>query len=317
MRAFIAILAILTLTVPVGAGAAHRPDPVPAQIVRGTPDVPHGRLDKYEAFASRFVSARNVWVWVPEGYDPRGPRLPVIYMHDGQNLFETSTAYGGQEWGIDEALSAMGQKVIVVGVWNSPTRYADYFPQKLAAYLPPEMRAQVTDMAKGELKADDYLRFLVSELKPFIDRTYRTRTDAAHTSIMGSSMGGLISLYALGEYPQVFGRAACVSIHWPLMAPPTTPEAREAAADATAQAWEAWLRTAHFDPKRQRLYMDHGTRDLDSNYRPYSQKMETVLPRYGWVEGRNWRASVFEGTTHNEADWRARVDIPLGFLLAP
>lgn len=313
MRALVMVLAALILAVPVGSGAA---DPVPTQSVSATEDVPHGRLDKYEAFPSRFVSARHVWVWVPEGYDAKGPRLPVIYMHDGQNLFETSTAYGGKEWGIDEALSGMGQKAIVVGVWNSPTRYADYFPKKLAAYLPADMQAQVMDMAKGQHKADDYLRFLVEEVKPFIDRAYRTHPDAAHTSIMGSSMGGLISLYALGEYPQVFGRAACVSIHWPLMAPPTTPEAREAAANATAQAWEAWFRAAHFDPKRQRLYMDHGTRDLDANYRPYSLKMEAVLPRYGWVEGRNWRSSVFEGTTHNEADWRARVDIPLGFLLA-
>jgi predicted alpha/beta superfamily hydrolase len=169
MKPFFALLCLMVL--------ASCQAPNPSTIVR------------HSDVASAHVAARNVDVYLPEGYDPSGStRYPVLYMHDGQNLFSTETAYGGVEWRIDEVMDSLQLKAIVVGVWNSPKRFHEYAPM--------------------DSLSDAYLRFLVTELKPFIDSTYATKPDRENTFIMGSSMGGLISLYAVSEYPEVFGGAA-------------------------------------------------------------------------------------------------------------
>lgn len=276
-----------------------------------------GRLVKWEGVASAHVQPRNVTIWLPPGYDAGRRRYPVIYMHDGQNLFEPGAAFGGEEWGVDEALSAMiaqrgGQGAIVVGIWNTNLRGREYLPAKVAARLSPEARVRVEATHSGPSIADAYLRFIIEELKPRIDREYRTRAARADTSIMGSSMGGLISLYAMGEYPHIFGSAAALSIHWPLGDPRQGQGAPQAEVIA---AFDAWLNETRLRPGRNRLYMDHGTLGLDGFYRPYSMAMETILSRYGWRRDHGWISRVAEGADHNEAAWRARVADPLAFLL--
>lgn len=270
------------------------------------------RLIEYRDFASKQVAPRHVSVWVPDDYDPHGPRLPVIYMHDGQNLFEPGHAYGGAEWGVDEAMVARGGKAIVVGVWNTSLRGREYLPAKPVARLPAATQARIEAVHGGASLADAYLRFLVTELKPFIDRHYRTRRGPRDTSIMGSSMGGLISLYALGEYPRVFGQAACLSIHWPLANPADAPPSE---AQAVTDAMIDWLAHSRVRPGHNRLYVDHGSLNLDSYYRRYSEKIETRIPALGWRRDRDWRSLVFPGSDHNETSWRARLATPLTFLL--
>lgn len=273
--------------------------------------IPHAqaRLVEYPDFASAHVTARNVTVWLPDDYDAKGARLPVIYMHDGQNLFEPARAYGGKEWGVDEALSAMKRRAIVVGVWNTKFRGREYFPQKIFERLPADQRANAVATHGGAPMSDAYLRFLVTELKPFIDRNFRTRAGRADTSIMGSSMGGLISLYAVAEYPNIFGQAASLSIHWPMADP------RKSDPAAVADAFRTYLAASTVRPGRNRLYMDHGTLNLDSFYEPYSTRVDAFMPALGWRRGSNWVSRVFPGTDHNEAAWRARLDVPLSFLL--
>ncbi len=270
------------------------------------------RIENIAAFPSRYVEVRNISIWVPDDYDRTTDRLPVIYMHDGQNVFEPGRAYGGQEWGVDEALAGKQARAIVVGVWNTKYRGREYLPARVTALLDVATRERVEAVHGGPSMADAYLRFLVRELKPYIDSNYRTLTDRRSTSIMGSSMGGLISIYAMGEYPQIFGNAAALSVHWPL-ADPSKASVDEPA--AVARAFGTWLKQSRMNPVRNRLYMDHGTLNLDSFYRPYSLKMEALLTSRGWKNGANWRSEVFDGTDHNEAAWRARVDIPLSFLL--
>ena len=149
-------------------------------------------------------------------------RYPVLYMHDGQNLFDPALSYIGVDWGLDEAITRLAaegrvREAIVVGIWNTPKRFAEYMPAK--AITESGLPGDWPDMAwmrRQEIVSDDYLRFIVEELKPRVDATYRTLPGREDTSIMGSSMGALISLYALTEYPEVFGAAGCVSIHWPL-----------------------------------------------------------------------------------------------------
>lgn len=272
------------------------------------------RIVKIENFASSFVKARNVSILLPADYDGSGKRYPVIYMHDGQNLFEPGYAYGGKEWGVDEAMAGRNKQAIVVGIWNTNLRGREYLPAKVAANLPADLRARIESLHGGASLADNYLRFIVEELKPYIDRNYRTKTGAKSTSLMGSSMGGLISLYAMGEYPQVFGNAAALSIHWPL-ADPT--KASAADRDAIVAAFATWLKQSRMRPVTNRFYTDHGTVNLDSFYSPYSSRMNEVFANLGWKKGRNWSSQIFEGTDHNEAAWRERVDIPLDFLLSP
>ena len=225
---------------------------------------------------------------------------------------------------MDDAVSRMAaagqlRSHIVVGIASPKRAYATLFPEKLLAHLPADFQARVRgidraspDAAAG-LKGDAYLKFLTSELKQWVDGRFRTLGDRANTSVMGSSMGGLISLYAMGEYPDVFGQAAAVSMHLPL-ADPNIPEAeRAAAAQAVADAFAKWLATTKLDPKVHRLYRDHGTATLDEFYPPYAAAFDAMMAARGW-RWPNYEARAFTGTAHNETAWSERVDIPLLFL---
>lgn len=251
------------------------------------------------------VAPRPVEIWLPPGYNP-ARRYPVIYMHDGQNLFEPEKAFIGIDWGIDEALTALMENhgyagALVVGVWNSgPTRWNDYMPQKPLSL--PAVRAvadQYADRFSGPALADAYLRFLVQTLKPWVDAHYATHPGRAHTAVMGSSMGGLISLYALTEYPDVFGAAGCVSTHWPA--------GGEALVDYFGRALPA--------PGAHRLYFDFGTADLDALYEPFQQRMDAHLLAAGYTPGRDWVTRKFPGAGHSETAWRARAADILQFVL--
>ncbi len=143
---------------------------------------------------------RTIRMYIPKGYEKSTRRYPVIYMHDGQNLFDDQTAFSG-EWGVDEIMDSLIAKkkkaCIIVGIDNGPKRIQDYNP--------------FTNEKYGEGQGDAYLEFIVKELKPYIDSSYRTLKDKRNTIIAGSSLGGLISYYAALKYPQVFGKAGVFS----------------------------------------------------------------------------------------------------------
>jgi predicted alpha/beta superfamily hydrolase len=176
-------------------------------------------------------------------------------------------------------------------------------PQKAATMAGVTDAAKITGMpgpSTGTIDSDAYLAFIVKELKPFIDAHYRTLPGMKNTSIMGSSMGGLISLYAIVEYPQVFGQAACLSTHWP----------------ASDGAVIHYVKSRLPDPATHRIYFDYGTRTLDAQYQPYQARMDAAMRARGYVEGSNWITLNFPGAEHSETSWAARVDVPLQFLLA-
>src|SRR6185503_14814690 len=160
--------------------------------------------------------------WLPPGYAAnRAARYPVLYMHDGQNVFDPGTSFGGVDWGVDETMTRLIREgkvrpAIVVAIWNTAKRYQEYMPQKPLAGTTSHSTGFGSTIQNSEIISDNYLRFLVTELKPFIDRTYRTKTGRADTFTMGASMGGLIAAYAMTEYPEVFGGAGCVSTGWPV-----------------------------------------------------------------------------------------------------
>lgn len=265
-----------------------------------------GILHRYVDFASAFGGQRTVDVWCPPGYhDSINTRYPVLYMHDGQNLFDPALSYTGVDWAIDEAVVRLTRDmdhpgVLVVGIWNSSQRWQDFMPQKsLDSTAGQAILPQFTDVSGGAPVSNQYLAFLVEEVKPLIDAIYRTLPDRENTLVMGSSMGGLISLYAVEEYPQVFGRAGCLSTHWPA--------GGDVLVDYLGQHLPA--------PGRHRLYFDYGTENLDAQYEPFQQRMDVHLQAAGYQRGMDWLTLKYDGADHNEGSWRDRVDVPLRFLL--
>jgi predicted alpha/beta superfamily hydrolase len=265
------------------------------------------RIEKHPAFPSRFVAPRQVDVWLPPGYEANSSeRYPVVYMHDGQNLFDPRISYGGSAWEVDQALVRLIQQgpirgAIVVGIWNTGSaRASEYLPQKAVVARWIDAVPGIFTQPHLPIQSDAYLKFLVEVLKPWVDRNYRTKPDAPNTFIMGSSMGGLISVYALVEYPGVFGGAACVSTHWPA--------GNGAVIDYLAKHLPA--------PGAHKFYFDFGTETLDAGYEPYQRRMDAVMKSAGYAEGRDWVARKFPGAEHSEKYWRARVELPLEFLLS-
>lgn len=285
---------------------------VSTQVLAQTePKVLTGSIERVESFSSRFVDARHVDVWLPDGYNA-GQRYNVLYMHDGQMLFDPATTWNQQSWAVDATMGRLIAEgkidpTIVVGIWNNGKyRHAEYFPQKHLSFLPEAVRNRhVKEALQGKAQADNYLRFIVQELKPFIDKRYATRVEASATFTMGSSMGGLVSVYAMSEYPQVFGGAAGLSTHWV--------GTFKANASLPLAAFN-YLRDHLPDPKTHRLYQDHGTIELDALYAPYQVFVDALVREKGYTDA-NYVTRVFEGTGHNEKAWAERLEIPLLFLM--
>ena len=278
-----------------------------------------GRIERLENFPSNHVQARHVDVWVPDEFEKlkaAGQQFNVLYMHDGQMLFDAKTTWNKQAWHADQTVSRLiksGQlaPTIIVGVWNNgPFRHSEYFPEKYLAQMRAEPRQTLIKQAlKDKPQSDAYLRFLVQELKPYIDQKYPTHKDPTHTAIMGSSMGGLISIYALNEYPHVFGGAAGLSTHWIGGYQPNS--------HIPLSAY-VYLRDNLASPVSHKIYQDHGTTELDALYAPYQDFVNQIIRDKGYVENGlkpNFMTRVFQGTGHNEKAWAERLEIPILFLL--
>lgn len=147
--------------------------------------------------APQLKTNRKIWLYLPKNYETSTKKYPVIYMHDAQNLFDAKTSFAG-EWNVDEKLDSLDAQIIVVGIENGgDKRLEELTPYKNEKY--------------GGGNADKYLEFIVNTLKPEIDKKYRTKSNAKNTTIMGSSLGGLVSFYAVIKYPDVFGKAGVFS----------------------------------------------------------------------------------------------------------
>lgn len=284
------------------------------------PAVTGGTLQRYESFASQYVSPRHIDVWLPETYD-RSKKYAVLYMHDGQMLFDSAGTWNKQAWDADDVIAGLIKdkkirEVMVVGIWNSgATRHTDYFPQKPFGSLSAREKERIFAASRSngaavfndqKINSDNYLKFLVTELKPFIDKNYSTRRGRKDTFIAGSSMGGLISMYAICEYPGVFGGAACLSTHWPgIFSMENNP---------VPDAFFRYLREYLPSPKKHKIYFDHGTATLDALYPPLQKKADEIMKAKGFTKT-SWISREFPGEEHSEAAWRKRLHIPLLFLL--
>ena len=283
------------------------------------PKVSSGKIERIADFKSEFVTPRNIDVWLPDNYSD-AKKYSVLYMHDGQMLFDAEATWNKQSWEVDEVVTSLLKDnkiddVIVVGIWNGvTTRHMDYFPQKPFESLTQTQqdsiynanRSNGQNVFNGKVNSDNYLKFIVKELKPLIDKKYSVHRDKKHTFIAGSSMGGLISLYAICEYPNVFGGAACLSTHWPgIFTVENNP---------IPEAFYDYLKTNLPNPKNHRIYFDYGTATLDAMYEPLQLKVDEIMKAKGY-NSLNWSTNKFEGEDHSEKAWQKRLHIPLEFLL--
>ena len=257
-----------------------------------------GILFRYENFPSEFIPARNVDVWLPSDYFKDDKKYyRVIYMHDGQNLFISFLSQSGIEWEIDETLSRLMNenlidRTIVVAIWNTPRRTIEFMPQRAF-----EIKNERETDRTGE--SDKYLKYLVSEIKPFIDKNYRTKKISKDTFVMGSSMGGLMSLYAIGEYPEIFGGAASLSTHYPL----------------AEGVFIEYLKKRLPSPMTHKIYYSYGTKGSDADYESYQKTADKIMKENNFQLGKNWVTKKFLGGDHTEKSWRDQVEEPLLFLL--
>jgi enterochelin esterase-like enzyme len=312
MKALLAAFALVIAAPAMAADPTHM-----------MPEVSEGRVIAWPALDGGAAGVMTVWVWLPPGYDEaKGKRFPVLYMHDGQNLFDRKLTGYNQEWQMDEAIPRMARQGdlrswIVVGVQSPRSRYRALFPQKIFPLLPAEFQKRVNDLEdggpKGDFAGDAYLKFMIDVVKPRVDREFRTLKGPEDTAVMGSSMGGLMAFYAMAEYPHVFGQAAAVSMHVGLASTSEKGIDHNVAAREAVEAFRGYLATSKMKPGGNRLYIDHGTGTLDGSYGPYSSALVPMLEAAGWT-GPNFTFRTYAGAEHNETAWAQRVDIPLAFL---
>lgn len=277
-----------------------------------------GRIERFTDFASHYVAARNIDIWLPPGYSDQ-QKYAVLYMQDGQMLFDASITWNKQEWRADEIaaeLIASGKvrPFIIIGIHNGgKLRNSEYFPERVFVNMSEQQKLQVmamtnldkTPLFSSTIIADRYLKFLTSELKPFIDSHYSVYTDSANTAVMGSSRGGLISLYAVSEYPDIFGSAACLSTHWPIK--------YDMQDNPFPEVILSYMLEKLPDPATHRIYFDFGTETLDAMYPALQKKADAVMIAKGF-NSLNWQTQEFKGADHSEKSWAARLEIPLQFL---
>lgn len=278
-----------------------------------------GNIDRIEAFESKFIENRIIDIWLPENYST-SKKYAVLYMSDGQMLFDANTTWNKQAWEVEEVLTKLIQEnkikeTIVVGIWNGgKVRHASYFPQKPYENLSIEDKELVTKklQEKGRTtdvfipNSDNYLKFIVQELKPYIDSKYSVQTNKENTSIAGSSMGGLISIYAICEYPEVFGGSASLSTHWP--------GNFETENNPIPNAFFKYLKANLPDPNSHKIYFDCGNQTLDSMYPDLQKQVDVIIKGKGF-SAKNWLTKYFPGKDHSEKSWNERLHIPLEFLL--
>jgi predicted alpha/beta superfamily hydrolase len=285
------------ISVLVEGWAAAKPSPSAGQ--PGRESTVTGTLKLHPPLESaRLGQPRRIAVWLPPGYQDSDQRYPVLYLHDGQNLFDQKTAAFGVEWQVDETATRLIEQgkiepLIIVGIWNTADRIAEYTPG-----VDPEF-------SQGG-RADDYLKFLVEELKPLVDRTYRTRPSRESTAIAGSSLGGLISLYACQKHPKIF--AACAAI-------------------SPSLGWnqESLLKELEVQPERLqpiRVWIDMGTsegRNAESQQANVArvERLGRALESAGSVRGRDFQWKIIPEGKHHEGDWAERFGEVLEFLYPP
>ena len=238
-----------------------------------------GDVRYHKNFKSEILqNERDIIVWLPPGYESELLKnYPVLYMHDGQNILDPKTSFAGMDWRVDETASKLIKsgklkEIIIVGIYNNDERLEEY-----------------SDSEKG----NNYIKFIIEELIPFINSNYRTKPEKENTAIMGSSMGGLISFLAAWKFPNIFGKAGCLSSSFYY----------------DDEKAIKMVKDYKGDKKEIKIYIDHGEDGL-----PRGQKMFCALSDKNFIIGTDIDYYYAPGAEHTENAWAERLERPLLFL---
>ena len=269
-----------------------------------------GTLYRTRLYDAEFGGYLTLDIWTPEGYNTK-EKYPVVYLHDGQNLYDKNSSWNKQAWEIDEVggkLIAEGtiRPFIAVGIHSiDNSRICDLMPERiLNEYFDTEKYSTTgfESYCNKELRGDEYIGMIVNTIKPAVDSIFSTLPDRDNTAIMGSSMGGLISFYGMCERPDVFGTAICMSTHLSV-----------SGEKGWAEAVFAYLRDKLPTDGQHRLYFDCGNKTSDQYYVPFYNEMIKIPTELGYTAD-NYANGYYPGAAHEEKSWAARVHVPLTFL---
>ncbi|WP_245868572.1 alpha/beta hydrolase-fold protein [Pontibacter ramchanderi] len=242
-----------------------------------------GKVIYHHNLSADGLKPRDLVVWLPPGYEKGNKHYPVLYMHDGQNVFDPATSSFGVDWRLDETADSLIRSnqiepVIIVGIYNTPDRMEEYVPG-----------------AKGSA----YMDFVVNTVKPLIDQNYRTKSGSKYTLTGGSSAGGIMAFMLAWEYPKVFSKAICMSPAFKIMHIDYVKE---------VQAYSG-------KKKKLKFYIDNGGIELEARLQPGIVEMLQALQQKGYREGKDYHWVRDEKAQHNEAAWAKRMPQALHFLL--
>ncbi|MFK7948881.1 MAG: alpha/beta hydrolase [Saprospiraceae bacterium] len=262
-------------------------------------------------FESAFIDKKQYSVYLPPSYnDSLKKDYPVLYLMDGQVQFGGKSPLSNASWNshlVADSLMSLGEmkEAILIGVHHAgEKRFEEYMPQKPLDRLPKSDKDSIRNKVEYTVYSDAFLKFLVRELKPAIDKKYRTLSDVENTFIGGSSMGGLLAMYATCDYPDVFGGAICMSTNWPISDEDTSPFI----ADEVVGYFERTL------PTGKKWYFDLGTRGLDQYYEKYQITVDIIMKEKGYKRGLDWVTIKWHNHDHNEIYWSQRLSLPFQFI---
>lgn len=289
----------------------------PLQAQQLMPQVTKGTIKHIPLLESSLIDPRPIFVWLPPGYS-KSNQYEVLYMHDGQMLFDANTTWNKQAWEIDDIAGALIEQgklrpFIVVGIPNNGAkRHSEFFPQQPFENMTPEQQNALYQAERSadlplfatKVYSDNYLAFIVTELAPYIESHFSVKKGGANRYIGGSSMGGLISWYGLLQYPSEFAGAICMSTHWP---------GGFEANGASFPAFYDFIAEKLPILRSQKVYFDYGDATLDAMYPPLQKQIDNLFQSASYPESQ-WQSRYFPGENHSEEAWAKRLHLPLTFL---
>ena len=280
-----------------------------------------GRLFVYRDYRPRRLLPRDIFVWVPDAVYP-GERFPVLYMQDGQNLFDARLVAFGTAWEADRSIARLGEggaisPAIIVGIASTADRFREYAPELILDRLAEPARLAVEAAWGGSAQSGRYAQMVMEDIRPLIDAHFPTIAAASATFVGGSSLGAVAAAELLARYPDHFAGAALLSAHFSLL-PVTGAEPLPAGfAEQVTLAVGMFAQTCLPPAGRHRIWLDRSTLGIDAFYPPSHAAFVAALTELGYVEGIDLAARVYPGVGHDEDAWRSRLDDAFSFLLAP
>ncbi|MBL8550593.1 MAG: hypothetical protein JNJ73_11470 [Hyphomonadaceae bacterium] len=280
---------------------------------------PSGRGALYvrRAFASHRLRPRDLYVWTPDVAP--GAHLPVVYMQDGQNLFDARLVPFGAAWNLDECVSRLADQgeihpAIIVGIGCTDDRLLEYAPDLIMRRLPARSRELIEQAWGGPSLSARYAHMLVEEIKPLIDAWFPTRPGRETTHIAGASLGGAVAAEMLARYPDVFASAACLSAHLSFLPIDEAHLPPPFLASDVIDAVGAFARTDMPRAGRHRVWLDRSEFGIDKFYEPAHAAFAAALSELGYVASVDLSGGAFAGVGHDESAWGARFGAALTFM---